>query len=133
MDTYNNMEAKRITINQAKKVLENINTYVHVGKFETGNRTNLKRVNSVCHYAYNEYKDIYDNNIKLAVIAHVNIYRVFKPCNYDTYISLVNYCNKYLIRFVKNIQHDRNINTIRLPVSIHTGNRLCRKTETITI
>lgn len=28
-----NMEAKRITINQAKKVLENINTYVHVGKF----------------------------------------------------------------------------------------------------
>lgn len=44
MDTYNNMEAKRITINQAKKVLENINTYVHVGKFETGLRTNLKRV-----------------------------------------------------------------------------------------
>lgn len=46
MDTYNNMEAKRITINQAKKVLENINTYVHVGKFETGLRTNLKRVKS---------------------------------------------------------------------------------------
>lgn len=69
---------KRITVKQASK-------------FETGNRTNLKRVNSVCHYAYNEYKDIYDNNIKLAVIAHVNIYRVFKPCNYDTYISLVNF------------------------------------------
>lgn len=31
MDTYNNMEAKRITINQAKKVLENINTYVRNG------------------------------------------------------------------------------------------------------
>lgn len=70
-------------------------------KFETGNRTNLKRSISVCRYAYNEYKNI----------------------------SLVN----NLIRFVKNIQHDRNINTIRLPVSIHTGNRLCRKTETITI
>ena len=49
MDTYNNMEAKRITINQAKKVLENINTYVHVGKFETGLRTNLKRVKSKCY------------------------------------------------------------------------------------
>lgn len=42
MDTYNNMEAKRITINQAKKVLENINTYVHVG--------NLKRVKSIGYY-----------------------------------------------------------------------------------
>lgn len=49
MDTYNNMEAKRITINQAKKVLENINTYVHAGKFETGLRTNLKRVKSKCY------------------------------------------------------------------------------------
>lgn len=74
-------------------MLINIATYVHIRKFETGNRTNLKRSISVCRYAYNEY------------------------------ISLVN----------KNIQHDRNINTIRLPVSIHTGNRLCRKTETITI
>lgn len=36
MNTYNNMEAKRITINQAKKVLENIRT-VHTlpNKFET--------------------------------------------------------------------------------------------------
>lgn len=86
-------------------MLINIAIYVHIRKFETGNRTNLKRSISVCRYAYNEYKNIFDN------------------------IS----CNKYLIRFVKNIQHDRNINTIRLPVSIHTGNRLCRKTETITI
>lgn len=90
-------------------MLINIATYVHIRKFETGNRTNLKRSISVCRYAYNEYKNIFDN------------------------ISLVNNCNKYLIRFVKNIQHDRNINTIRLLVSIHTGNRLCRKTETITI
>lgn len=95
---------KRITVKQASKLLQDIATYVHISKFETGNRTNLKRVNSVCHYAYNEYKDIYDNNIKLAVIAHVNIYRVFKPCNYDTYISLVNYCNKYLIRFDENVK-----------------------------
>lgn len=55
MDTYNNMEAKRITINQAKKVLENINTYVHVCKFETGLRTNLKRVKSKCYTTTYEY------------------------------------------------------------------------------
>lgn len=54
------------TYNQAKKVLENINTYVHVGKFETGLRTNLKRVKSKC------------NATKLAIIAEVNIYRVFE-------------------------------------------------------
>lgn len=91
-------------------MLINIATYVHIRKFETGNRTNLKRYISVCRYAYNEYKNIFDN------------------------ISLVNNCNKYLIRFVKNIQHDRNINTIRLPVSINTGNRLHREPkQTITI
>lgn len=58
-------------------MLINIATYVHIRKFETGNRTNLKRSISVCRYAYNEYKNIFDN------------------------ISLVNNCNKYLIRFVK--------------------------------
>ena len=61
-----------------------------------------------------------------------NLKRSISVCRYaynEYNISLVN----YLIRFVKNIQHDRNINTIRLPISIHTGNRLCRKTETITI
>ena len=57
MDTYNNMEAKRITINQAKKVLENINTYVHVGKFETGLRTNLKRVKSISYHLVCRHKD----------------------------------------------------------------------------
>lgn len=46
---------KRITVKQASKLLQDIATYVHISKFETGNRTNLKRVNSVCHYAYNEY------------------------------------------------------------------------------
>lgn len=85
---------KIITVKQAKDLLINIATYVHIRKFETGNRTNLKRSISVCRYAYNEYKNIFDN------------------------ISLVN----NLIRFIKNIQHDRNINIIRLLVPIHTGN-----------
>ena len=70
--------------------------------------------------AFNEYTEY-----------HINFDDTSK--NIFDNISLVNNCNKYLIRFVKNIQHDRNINTIKLPVSIHTGNRLCRKTETITI
>lgn len=42
-------------------MLINIATYVHIRKFETGNRTNLKRSISVCRYAYNEYKNIFDN------------------------------------------------------------------------
>lgn len=52
---------KIITVKQAKDLLINIATYVHIRKFETGNRTNLKRSISVCRYAYNEYKNIFDN------------------------------------------------------------------------
>lgn len=115
---------KRITVKQARELLQDIATYVHISKFETGNRTNLKRDNSVCHYAYNEYKDICKNNTKLAVIAHVNIYRVFKPCNYDTYISLVNNRNKYLIRFDENVKFYYNeINGCQF--LIVTDNREC--------
>lgn len=54
-ESDNDYKMKRITVKQASK-------------FETGNRTNLKRANSVCHYAYNEYKDICDNNIMANVM-----------------------------------------------------------------
>lgn len=60
------------TYNQAKKVLENINTYVHVGKFETGLRTNLKRVKSKCYTTTYEYNGFLENATKLAFIAEVN-------------------------------------------------------------
>lgn len=73
MDTYNNMEAKRITINQAKKVLENINTYVHVGKFETGLRTNLKRVKSKCYTTTYEYNGF----LEVTYMGVCNVYQLF--------------------------------------------------------
>lgn len=97
MDTYNNMEAKRITINQAKKVLENINTYVHVGKFETGLRTNLKRVKSKCYTTTYEYNGFLENATKLAFIAEVNIYRVFEVERSETCYYLKNDYTEYNI------------------------------------
>lgn len=97
MDTYNNMEAKRITINQAKKVLENINTYVHVGKFETGLRTNLKRVKSKCYTTTYEYNGFLENATKLAIIAEVNIYRVFEVERSETCYYLKNDYTEYNI------------------------------------
>lgn len=97
MDTYNNMETKRITINQAKKVLENINTYVHVGKFETGLRTNLKRVKSKCYTTTYEYNGFLENATKLAIIAEVNIYRVFEVERSETCYYLKNDYTEYNI------------------------------------
>lgn len=90
-DLYNNMEAKRITINQAKKVLEN----VHVGKFETGLRTNLKRVKSKCYTTTYEYNGFLENATKLAIIAEVNIYRVFEVERSETCYYLKNDYTEY--------------------------------------
>lgn len=55
------MEAKIISQRAVKSMINGNTVLLHIGNFETGNRTNLKRSISVCRYAYNEYKNIFDN------------------------------------------------------------------------
>lgn len=77
--------------------MENINTYVHVGKFETGLRTNLKRVKSKCYTTTYEYNGFLENATKLAIIAEVNIYRVFEVERSETCYYLKNDYTEYNI------------------------------------
>lgn len=112
------MEAKRITINQAKKVLENINTYVHVGKFETGLRTNLKRVKSKCYTTTYEYNGFLENATKLAIIAEVNIYRVFEVERSETCYYLKNDYNVGLLNI--NLMKPENFALVIEGRTVHT-------------
>lgn len=93
------MKAKRITIKHVRKLLENINAYVHIGNFKTGNRTNLNRVNSICYSAYYEYNEFTNNETKLAVIAEINIYRVFEAERTEMCYYLKNNYTEYHIYF----------------------------------
>lgn len=77
--------------------MENINTYVHVGKFETGLRTNLKSVKSKCYTTTYEYNGFLENATKLAIIAEVNIYRVFEVERSETCYYLKNDYTEYNI------------------------------------
>lgn len=123
MDTYNNMEAKRITINQAKKVLENINTYVHVGKFETGLRTNLKRVKSKCYTTTYEYNGFLENATKLAIIAEVNIYRVFEVERSEFYYTEIK-GNKFIAVTYMGVCNVYQLFSEILPMSGNTENEI---------
>ena len=75
------METRKMTAKKAKELLADIETFVHIGGFETGYRVNLKRYKSLCHYAYNEYKNFFDDETKLAVMAEMDMCRVFKAEN----------------------------------------------------
>lgn len=71
---------------------------IHVGKFETGLRTNLKSVKSKCYTTTYEYNGFLENATKLAIIAEVNIYRVFEVERSETCYYLKNdYTENFII------------------------------------
>lgn len=76
------METRKMT---AKELLADIETFVHIGGFETGYRVNLKRAKSLCHYVYNEYNNFCDDETKLAVMAEMDMCRVFKAEKRELY------------------------------------------------
>lgn len=88
-----------MTAKKAKELLYDIETFVHIGGFETGYRVNLKRSKSLCHYAYNEYKDFCDDETKLAVMAEMDVCRVFKAEKRELYHVLRNDYTSYYIYF----------------------------------
>lgn len=93
------METRKMTAKKAKELLYDIETFVHIGGFETGYRVNLKRSKSLCHYAYNEYKDFCDDETKLAVMAEMDVCRVFKAEKRELYHVLRNDYTSYYIYF----------------------------------
>lgn len=93
------METRKMTAKKAKELLAYIETFVHIGGFETGCRVNLKRAKSLCHYVYNEYKDFCDNETKSAVMVEMNMCRVFKAEKRELYHVLRYGDTSYYIKF----------------------------------
>lgn len=91
------MKAKRISQKAVKNMINGNTALLHIGNFDTGKRTNLKRVKSKCYTTTYEYNGFLENATKLAIIAEVNIYRVFEVERSETCYYLKNDYTEYNI------------------------------------
>lgn len=95
------MKAKRISQKAAKNMINGNTALLHIGNFDTGKRTNLKRAVSECVYTSRLYynKDLQSDNEKIEYLVYSQPYRVFKVELYKTHIAAVkedvlNYINE---------------------------------------
>lgn len=82
------MEAKRILQRAVKNMINGNTALLHIGNFDTGKRTNLKRAVSECVYASRLYYNIYSQPG-----------RIFKVELYETHIAAFNEYTEYHINF----------------------------------
>lgn len=90
-----NMKAKRISQKAVKNMINGNTALLHIGNFDTGKRTNLKRAVSECVYTSRLYynKDLQSDNEKIEKIEYLvysQPYRVFKVELYKTHIAAFN-------------------------------------------
>lgn len=74
---------------------------LHIGNFDTGKRTNLKRAVSECVYTSRLYynKELQSDNEKIEYLVYSQPYRVFKVELYETHIAAFNEYTEYHINF----------------------------------
>lgn len=82
------MKAKRISQKAVKNMINGNTALLHIGNFDTGKRTNLKRAVSECVYTSRLYynKELQSDNEKI----YSQPYRVFKIELYETHIAAFN-------------------------------------------
>lgn len=92
-----NIKAKRISQKAVKNMINGNTALLHIGNFDTGKRTNLKRAVSECVYTSRLYynKDLQSDNEKI----YSQPYRVFKVELYKTHIAAFNEYTEYHINF----------------------------------
>lgn len=80
------MKAKRISQKAVKNMINGNTALLHIGNFDTGKRTNLKRAVSECVYTSRLYynKDLQSDNEKIEYLVYSQPYRVF---NTDTPVT----------------------------------------------
>lgn len=73
------MKAKRISQRAVKNMINGNTALLHIGNFDTGKRTNLKRAVSECVYTSRLYynKDLQSDNEKIEYLVYSQPYRVF--------------------------------------------------------
>ena len=96
-----NMKAKRISQKAVKNMINGNTALLHIGNFDTGKRTNLKRAVSECVYTSRLYynKDLQSDNEKIEYLVYSQPYRVFKVELYKTHIAAFNEYTEYHINF----------------------------------
>lgn len=74
------MKAKRISQKAVKNMINGNTALLHIGNFDTGKRTNLKRAVSECVYTSRLYynKELQSDNEKIEYLVYSQPYRVFK-------------------------------------------------------
>lgn len=95
------MEAKRISQRAVKNMINGNTALLHIGNFDTGKRTNLKRAVSECVYTSRLYynKELQSDNEKIEYLVYSQPYRVFKVELYETHIAAFNEYTEYHIYF----------------------------------
>lgn len=95
------MKAKRISQKAVKNMINGNTALLHIGNFDTGKRTNLKRAVSECVYTSRLYynKELQSDNEKIEYLVYSQPYRVFKVKLYETHIAAFNEYTEYHIDF----------------------------------
>lgn len=95
------MKAKRISQKAVKNMINGNTALLHIGNFDTGKRTNLKRAVSECVYTSRLYynKELQSDNEKIEYLVYSQPYRVFKVELYKTHIAAFNEYTEYYINF----------------------------------
>ena len=95
------MKAKRISQKAVKNMINGNTALLHIGNFDTGKRTNLKRAVSECVYTSRLYynKELQSDNEKIEYLVYSQPYRMFKVELYETHIAAFNEYTEYHINF----------------------------------
>lgn len=95
------MEAKKNSQRAAKSMINSNTILLHIGNFETGKRTNLKRAASICVYASRLYynTEIQSDSEKIEYLVCNQPNRLFNVKIYETHIAAINEYTEYHINF----------------------------------
>lgn len=95
------MEAKKNSQRAAKSMINSNTILLHIGNFETGKRTNLKRAVSECVYASRLYynTEIQSDSEKIEYLVCNQPNRLFNVKIYETHIAAINEYTEYHINF----------------------------------
>lgn len=95
------MEAKRISQRAVKSIINSNTVLLHIGNFETGKRTNLRRAVDECVYASRLYynTEIYSEREKMNYLSLKHNDKLFEVKLYETHIAAINEYTEYHIDF----------------------------------
>lgn len=95
------MEAKKISQRAVKSMINSNTISLHIGGFETGKRTNLKRAVNECVYASRLYynTELQSDSEKIEYLVCNQPNRLFNVKIYETHIAAINEYTEYHINF----------------------------------